>query len=637
MEKRLVLFLVLTFGIVILWLNFVPKPPKKKAPPKNPPVTAEENGAAKESVPVEEPGTTPDPDTPEAAPENDTGLPVSVRPPADSEVDVDAEDRRVRWTLDRWGGSLKQVEFKEYSDRPGQDPAADPSTRYRLVSKNLVAKQSSQAPRMLAVDIVDEEGRAVLRTSRVVWDLVEQTAETVVFRLDLPAAGASLVKTFTFPRHVEGVEGGAWHLDFDLELVVNDPAKAARFGAEFWRVRLTGPSAISADPKTSLGLMLQVEALKTGEVNGEYWRPPSKATSEPKVFPHPSDQADGDRVDWLAYHNRFFTGALRPYDPVKTDAYQTLTIPIEDLDYEGREKIVNAITALEFKLPLAEDGGSASRKFMFYAGPMDPDLLREEPYDSFKYLVDYGMFGIPRLLLNLLGLIQGLTVNWGVAIIVLTIIVRLAMFPISRKSQLATQRYSKKMARLKPKMDVIKEKHPENKKKQQEETMKLYKEEGVRPPLGCLLMFLQMPIFIGLFIALRKSIELRHSAFLWAEDLAGPDMLIPNLLSDHSIPLISDPFHFNLLPILMGISWFLSAAMAPKPADPQQQSMMKMMKWMPILFTLMLYNYAAGLALYMTVSSVWSIFETKVVKKVLFKEDNSGEVGVPSPTFRKGR
>ncbi|MEN8151712.1 MAG: hypothetical protein ABFS86_17990, partial [Planctomycetota bacterium] len=75
----------------------------------------------------------------------------------------------------------------------------------------------------------------------------------------------------------------------------------------------------------------------------------------------------------------------------------------------------------------------------------------------------------------------------------------------------------------------------------------------------------------------------------------------------------------------------------PKPADPQQQSMHRMMKWMPVLFTLMLYNYAAGPALYMTVSSVWSIFETKVVKKVLFKEENGGEVGVPSPSFRKGR
>ncbi|MEN8151473.1 MAG: membrane protein insertase YidC, partial [Planctomycetota bacterium] len=618
MEKRLVLFLVLTFGIVILWLNVVPQPkPDKETPSKETPEAPGENPAENAPGPdvgPGEPGETPEPGpesdpgagTPD--PEGDTGLPVSVRPPADSEIVVDAEDRRVRWTLDRWGGSLKQVEFKEFSDQPGQDPVADPSTRYRLVSKNLAAKQSSQAPRMLAVDIVNGDGRALFRGSRVLWDVVEQTEDRVVFRLELPKAGAALVKTFEFPRTVEGVEGGAWHLDFDLALEVTDPAKAALFcdrsGAESWRIRLTGPSGVAADPATSLGLMLQVEALKIGEVNGEYWRPPSKPTSPEKVFPEASDQAAGDRVDWLAYHNRFFTGALRPYDPVKTDAYRTLTIPIEDLDYEGREKIVNAVTALEFKLPLTEEGSRPSRRFMFYAGPMDPTWLRNEPYEHFEYLVDYGMFGIPRLLLNLLGLIQGLTVNWGIAIIVLTIIVRLGMFPISRKSQLATQRYSKKMARLKPKMDVIKEKHAENKKKQQEEMMKLYREEGVRPPLGCLLMFLQMPIFIGLFIALRKSIELRHSAFLWAEDLAGPDMMIPNLLTDHSIPLVSDPFHFNLLPILMGISWFFSAAMAPKPADPQQQSMHRMMKWMPVLFTLMLYNYAAGLALYMTVSSV---------------------------------
>jgi len=383
--------------------------------------------------------------------------------------------------------------------------------------------------------------------------------------------------------------------------------------------------------------MLQVEVLTLDRVDGEYFRPPSKVGAPALIFPDLSDQAEGRRVEWLAYHSRFFTGALRAYDAVKTDAYQTLTIPIEDMDYEGKDKIVNAITALEFPLPLAEDGGWPERKFMFFAGPMDPAVLKEAPYESFEYLVDYGMFGIPRLLLGLLGIIQSVVGSWGVAIIVLTIIVRLAMFPVSRKSQLATQRYSKKMGRLKPKMDVIKEKHATNKKKQQEEMMKLYKEEGVRPPLGCLLMFLQMPIFIGLFIALRKSIDLRHAEFLWATDLAGPDKLIPNLLTDHSIPVLSDPLHLNLFPILMGVFWYMSAAMAPKPADPQQQSMMRMMKWMPVLFTLMLYNYAAGLALYMIISSLWSIFETKVVKKILFKEDNSGEVGLPSPNFRKGR
>jgi len=636
MEKRLVLFLILTFGIVILWLQIVPQP-KKKPPKKQPPVATGESDEQPGPGTVEEPGTIPEPGPGTAPPVPATDRPTPIPPPSDSDVVIDSDNLRIRWTLDRWGGSLKQVAFKEYSERPDQDPSADPASRYHLVSKNLLAKKSTRSPRMLAVDVIDEDGRVVLRTSKVLWDLAERSEERVVFRLDIPAAGATLVKEFTFPREVEGVSGGAWHLDLTFRLEVEDAKKAAQFGADAWRIRMTGPSGLAAEPTTSLGVMLQVEVLTLDRVKGEYFRPPSRPGGEPRVYPDAKDQAAGRRIDWLAYHSRFFTGALRPYDGVRTDAYRTLTYAIEDLNYEGKKPIVNAITAIEFPMPLDEDGGRPERRFMFFAGPMDPKILKSPPYETFEYLVDYGMFGIPKLLLGLLGIIQSVVGSWGIAIIVLTIIVRLSMFPISRKSQLATQRYSKKMGRLKPKMDVIKEKHENNKKKQQEEMMKLYKEEGVRPPLGCLLMFLQLPVFIGLFVALRKSIDLRHAEFLWAKDLAGPDKLIPDLLTGHSLPLLADPLHLNLFPILMGVFWFLSAAQAPKSADPQQQSMMKMMKWMPIIFTLMLYNYAAGLALYMIISSLWSIFETKVVKKILFKEENLGDVGVPSATFRKGR
>jgi YidC/Oxa1 family membrane protein insertase len=131
-------------------------------------------------------------------------------------------------------------------------------------------------------------------------------------------------------------------------------------------------------------------------------------------------------------------------------------------------------------------------------------------------------------------------------------------------------------------------------------------------------------------------VGLRHAGFLWAPDLTAPDRLAGPFATG-SIPLIPDPFYVNVFPILMGVTWYLSAAMAPKPGDPQQQSTMKMMKWMPIIFSLLLYNYAAGLALYMVVSSTWSIFETKVVKKVFLKDKGETAAVVASPQFRKGK
>jgi YidC/Oxa1 family membrane protein insertase len=190
------------------------------------------------------------------------------------------------------------------------------------------------------------------------------------------------------------------------------------------------------------------------------------------------------------------------------------------------------------------------------------------------------------------------------------------------------------MARLKPKIDEIKKRHAKNKKKQQEEQMKLMREEGMQMfPAGCLVMFLQLPVFIGLFQALRYTIGLRHSSFLWTRDLTAPDQLA-GPWSNHGIPLLWDPLFLNVLPILMGITWYLSSAMAPKPVDPQQAQQMKMMKWMPIIFSLMLYNYPAGLALYMVVSSTWSIFEMKVVRRVFLQPEEGAEAPA---TFRKGR
>ena len=121
------------------------------------------------------------------------------------------------------------------------------------------------------------------------------------------------MKEFTFPREVEGVDGGAWHLDLTFRLEVEDAKKAAQFGADAWRIRRTGPSGLAAEPTTSLGVMLQVEVLTLDRVKGEYFRPPSRPGGEPRVYPDAEDQAAGRRIDWLAYHSRFFTGALRQH------------------------------------------------------------------------------------------------------------------------------------------------------------------------------------------------------------------------------------------------------------------------------------------------------------------------------------
>jgi YidC/Oxa1 family membrane protein insertase len=172
--------------------------------------------------------------------------------------------------------------------------------------------------------------------------------------------------------------------------------------------------------------------------------------------------------------------------------------------------------------------------------------------------------------------------------------------------------HSQKMQRLKPKMDAIKEKHKDP-KKQQELTMKLMREEKVTLlPSGCFLAFAQMPIWIALYGVLQSTFEMRHASFLWVKDLTGPDHLV-------HLPFFAGmwlmPEWLNLLPILMMATWYTSAAMQPLPDDPQQASTAKMMRWMPVLMGLMLYSYASGLTLYMTMSALWSIGETWYIRK----------------------
>ncbi|TAH38690.1 MAG: YidC/Oxa1 family membrane protein insertase [Planctomycetota bacterium] len=291
---------------------------------------------------------------------------------------------------------------------------------------------------------------------------------------------------------------------------------------------------------------------------------------------------------------------------------------------------LRASVAGHFRLHLGQPGAAAAgRGFEWYLGPKDPKILRRAEYTPYKAVirrVDYGQSLFYRIFFTryvadaILAIVQGfqlLVRNWGVAIILMTILVRALLFPVNRRSQLKMAEYQAKVARLKPEMDAIKKKYAGNPQKQNEETFRLYREHKMSPPFGgCLPILLQFPVFIGLFAALRSSILLREEPFvLWMRDLSRPDALIAfggPILDFWPLRSVTS---LNVLPILMVVLWVLQQRAMPKPADPQQAQMQKMMMFMPIVFGLMLYNYAAGLSLYMITSSSLAIFETKVIRK----------------------
>ncbi len=280
------------------------------------------------------------------------------------------------------------------------------------------------------------------------------------------------------------------------------------------------------------------------------------------------------------------------------------------------------VTDLQVATTLPGDDGVRTLRYRAYAGPKKPaeleavseDLLGLVHGDLKAFLP--GVESIAKLLLVVLRSVQSVVGNWGVAIILLTFAMRALLFPLNRRSQTAMARYSKKMKRLQPQIEELKKRYEKDPAKLRKAQGELMQKEGAMPPLGgCLPMFLQIPVFFGLFTALRTSIDLRQAPFYgWITDLSAPDRLLHLNLDTH-LPFVGTIEYLNVLPLIMMTLMILQQRFMPKPADEQAARMQKMMMFMPIVFGVFLYNYAAGLSLYMITSSTLGIVEMSVIKK----------------------
>lgn len=245
-------------------------------------------------------------------------------------------------------------------------------------------------------------------------------------------------------------------------------------------------------------------------------------------------------------------------------------------------------------------GASVTQDYEIYLGPREYRRLRDIGRQRW-YAMDYGMFSyICRFFINLLHWLHDFTNSWGIAIILLTIIVRTLVWPIMAKSQ----RSMKRMGKLQPLMKEIQEKYKDDQQKQSAEMMKLYKDYGINPVGGCLPIFIQIPIFFGCLYMLQPAAELRGQSFLWVKDLTLPDTVA-------HLPLIG--WAINPLPLLMGLTGFLQMKMMPQSPgmDKMQQ---RIFMFMPLFFVFIVYSFASGLALYYTVQNLFSIFQTWVTK-----------------------
>ncbi len=317
--------------------------------------------------------------------------------------------------------------------------------------------------------------------------------------------------------------------------------------------------------------------------------------------------------DWIALKNRFFVtslvGSSQDNKGFKANVNRNIDLPV----YRPYDAGVDVLFGGEVEKRTTE----------FYIGPKEQALLAD---NEMKEVMEFGFWSfLCYPMVWILNFFHSLIPNYGVAIILLTILVRLVFWPLTRKSTEGM----KKMQEIQPLLKELQAKFKDNPQRLQQETWALYREKKVNPLSSCLPMLIQIPIFIALFNVLRSMVELRYASFLWIDDLSAPEHLFASVF----------PFGgLNILPILMAATMYLQSRLTPSAGDPNQQRMMTLI--MPIMMLVMFYNFASALSLYWTVSQILSIIQMWMMRRETARKAKVLEPEVidpPSPTRQMRR
>ncbi len=320
-------------------------------------------------------------------------------------------------------------------------------------------------------------------------------------------------------------------------------------------------------------------------------------------------------VSWIAFKQHFFTSILLTDTPFKTAAFTSKNIAnSSDLD----DKDIKVTKEFSATMPLELQGGELNYVMDWYYGPTDYKILNDYNRNLDEVVpLGWGIFGVINkyLFIPFFSFLSGF-LPYGISIIVMTIIVRIILSPVTYKSYLSQA----KMKVLRPEITEINEKHKDNAMKKQQETMALYSKAGVNPMSGCLPALMQIPVFYALFNFFPSAFELRQKSFLWADDLSSYDT-VAQLPFD--IPFYGD--HISLFPILASVAIFIYMTMTTGQTMQTQQPGMPNMKFImylsPVMMLFFFNNYASGLSLYYFISNLITIGIMLVIKNVIINED----------------
>jgi YidC/Oxa1 family membrane protein insertase len=547
MEKRLIVAIVLSFLVLMGYNYFFNKPNKPVEAPAVTTAAAPLPGTAGAALePKKETPTEAKPAPVEPVPDA-----AAVAGMAEQDIVVDTALYKAVWT--NRGGVLKSWKLKTQKNSQKEDLELVPA----------LAAEIGRYPFSLGLDdaaLASLVNTSFFEASGVSLDLGEGVSGELRFVFS-DGASVRVEKTYRF-------KGGTYALETDIRVWKNGQPVSP---SVLWGPGIGNPSA--AELKQSFSVSTGMAVYTGGKVH---------RMIERKYKP---EQSAYNFVDWAAYEDNYFVALF--------------VLPQQ----KGQAAF------------LKETTGQGQAFFVYvtdpqlaFIGPKDSEALKAFGHEA-KKVINFGMFGsISEVLLVAVKFFYKLVPNWGIAIILLTIIIKIIFFPLTYSSTKSMAR----MAELQPKVKAIRAKYKKAKsdiaqrREMNEAMMKLYKEHGVNPAGGCLPMLIQLPVFWGVFRMLVVSIEFRHAPFaLWLTDLS-----------------VRDPYYVT--PVLMGITQFISQKMTPTSADPSQA---KMMLIMPVVMTIFFMNFQSGLVLYWLMTNVLQIGQQAIMNRMMarHKKDDNGK------------
>ncbi len=514
-------------------------------------------------------------------------LTVEPPPPPTEEETVVLENSDVIFTLTNIGGGIKHAEFKK---------------QFQVGSKTQLVQANRYGP--APIGALASAGENLENVPHAYKADESIPGKKAVYIAKLPS-GLIAKKTFSLPD--ENKSGSAFILNFELKLE-NATSAATNLGQ--WSIFMGEASPLyQAEVPTHTGFFWSENGGITFK-NGSGFKGGMISAAKSIM------RSDSEKpVKFAGVTNQFFATLIRPLEPVVANVWAKSS----QISLATNAPPLTAVNAgLHLPTVSLKPGEPLTLGYLIFIGPKHNPMLHkmESAWGTgWGDVMQYGMFwwvsGPLNWLLNFYhSLLDGVAKNWawGLSIVLLTITVRIIIWPLHAKST----HTMKRMAKLQPKILEIKEKYPDDPNKVNTETMGLYRKYGINPLGGCLPMLIQIPIFFGFFQMLQYAVELRGQSFLWVQDLSQPDTLHTFHLP-FALPILGTQLPINILPIVMAITSFIQIRMTPMTGDKMQQ---RIIMFMPFMFFFFCYNFASALALYWTTQNIFSIGQTWLMSKV---------------------